>query len=167
MDKYTKALRMVFRVPLGIFYILLGILLIGISFWVSTFSDVASMLLLIAFCVSGFIINFGFGYAFLGDEYKTTNVVRDGHTIFAPVETKKFLKRRKFVTLIGFIAYILLAVYYIVRMILTSINTSKLLGVGFHISGGVLIVFAILSLVFAFCFFMVYKKTKHIDLNEK
>ena len=38
MDKYTKALIMFFRTIIGIFCILVGVSLIGISFWISTFS---------------------------------------------------------------------------------------------------------------------------------
>ena len=67
MDKYTKALLMVIKIPVGVLCSLLGLALIGVSFWVSTFSDIASMLLLIALLAGGALINFGIGYAFLGD----------------------------------------------------------------------------------------------------
>ena len=167
MDKYTKALMMVFKVPIGIFCILAGLGFIGVSVWVSTFSDIASMILLISLLGGGFLINYGIGYAFLGDNYKSTNLVRDGKTLFAPVESKKFLKRRKIVTFIGFVAYILLAIYYIVRLILVNIYMEYLQHINYNTSVATLIIFAIISLVFAFCLFMVYKRTKHIDLNEK
>ena len=111
---------MVIKIPVGIFCILAGLAFIGVSFWVSTFSDIASMLLIASLLGGGAIINFGIGYAFLGDEYKSTNIVRDGNTAFAPVESNKFLKRRKIVTFIGFVSYMLLAVYYIVRAILVK-----------------------------------------------
>lgn len=58
MDKYTKTLLLVLKVPVGIFCILLGISFIGISVWVSTFSDVASMILLISLLAGGCLINF-------------------------------------------------------------------------------------------------------------
>lgn len=163
MDKYTKILIMFLKIPVGIFCILVGISLIGLSVWVSTFSDVASMLFLISLLAGGALINFGFGYAFLDDEYKATNIVRDGNTTFTPVKTTKFLKRRKLVTLIGSIAYMLLAIYYIVRMILVNIYIQQ---IDFNTNIVALIIFAILSLVVAFFLFMLYKKTKHIDLNE-
>ena len=164
MDKYTKALMMVIKIPIGIFCILAGLAFIGVSFWVSTFSDIASMLLIASLLGGGAIINFGIGYAFLGDEYKSTNIVRDGNTAFAPVESNKFLKRRKIVTFIGFVSYMLLAVYYIVRAILVNIFAERL---DYDANIVALIIFAVVSLLPAFCLFMLYKRTKHIDLGEK
>jgi hypothetical protein len=164
VDKYTKALMMVIKIPVGIFCILAGLAFIGVSFWVSTFSDIASMLLIASLLGGGAIINFGIGYAFLGDEYKSTNIVRDGNTAFAPVESNKFLKRRKIVTFIGFVSYILLAVYYIVRAILVNVFAERF---DYDANIVALIIFAVVSLLPAFCFFMLYKRTKHIDLGEK
>jgi hypothetical protein len=164
VDKYTKALMMVIKIPVGIFCILAGLAFIGVSFWVSTFSDIASMLLIASLLGGGAIINFGIGYAFLGDEYKSTNIVRDGNTAFAPVESNKFLKRRKIVTFIGFVSYMLLAVYYIVRAILANIFAERF---DYDANIVALIIFAVVSLLPAFCLFMLYKRTKHIDLGEK
>ena len=96
MDKYTKAFFTAIKIPIGVFCILIGLALIGVSLWVSTFSDVASMILIISLLGGGALINYGIGYAFLGDEYKATNFVRGGDTKFAVVETTKLLKRRKF-----------------------------------------------------------------------
>ena len=163
MDKYTKALMMVIKIPVGIFCVLAGLGFIGVSFWVSTFSDIASMLLIISLLAGGALMNFGIGYAFLGDEYKSTNIVRDGNTKFAPIESTKFLKRRKIVTFIGSVSYILLAVYYVVRAILVNIYVAH---IDFEPSTAALIIFAIVSLIPAFCLFMLYKRTKHIDLGE-
>lgn len=164
MDKYTKALIMVVKIPVGIFCILAGLGFIGISFWISTFSDIASMVLIASLLGGGAIINFGIGYAFLGDEYKSTNIVRGGNTAFAPVESNKFLKRRKIVTFIGFVSYILLAVYYILRAILVNIFAERL---DYDANIVALIIFAVVSLLLAFCLFMLYKRTKHMDLGEK
>lgn len=167
MDKYTKAFMMIFKIPIGLISIFAGLALIGVSVWVSTFSDVASMILLMALLGGGCIINFGIGYIFLGDEYKATHLVRDGNTVFAPVETPKFLKRRKIVTFIGFIAYILLAVYYIIRIILDIVLMEKLINIDYSTSIIALILYALAALVFAFGLFMIYKRTKHIDLKEE
>ncbi len=167
MDKYSKSFIMIFKIPIGIFYILAGIALIGVSVWVSTFSDVASMIFLISLLGGGFAINYGVGYAFLGDKYRATNIVRDGNTVFEVVETPKLLKRRKVVTLIGFISYILLAVYYIIRIILVCNYMAYLQHINYNTSIVALIIFSIIALIIAFAFFMIYKKTKHIDLNEK
>ena len=164
MDKYTRAMMRAVQIPVGIICILAGLGLIGVSFWVSTFSDIASMLLIMALLGGGAIINFGVGYAFLGDEYKATNIVRGGNTSFAPVETIKFLTRRKIVTFIGFAAYILLAIYYGVRAILVNVYIDRL---DFDPSIPALIAFAVVSLFLAFFLFMLYKKTKHIDLGEE
>ena len=167
MDKYTKAMLMMVKIPVGIFCVVLGLGLIGVSVWVSTFSDVASMLLLIALLAGGALINFGVGYAFLGDEYKATNIVRDGNTAFAPVETTEFLQRRKLVTLIGAIAYAALALYYVVRAIWSGINLEYLEEIDYNTSIIALIMFALISLAVAFFLFMLYKRTKHIDLKEE
>ena len=167
MDKYTKSLIFVLKIPVGIICILAGLALISISFWVSTFSDVASLLFVIAFLGGGGIINFGVGYAFLGDEYKATRIVRDGDTRFTPVKSTKFLKRRKLVTFIGVIAYLVLTLYYIVRAILVGVYRDYLEQTGFNSSIIALVCYAIISLVVAFCLFMLYKRTKHIDLGEK
>ena len=121
MDKYTKAFLLVLKIPIGIICILAGIAFVGVSLWISTFSDIASMILLASLLGGGALINYGLGYGFLGDEYKATKYVRDGNTRFTPVTTPKFLKRRKIVTFMGFISYILLSVYYIIRTILVSI----------------------------------------------
>ena len=164
MDKYSKALIMFIKIPIGIFCILIGLGLIGVSFWVSTFSDVASMLLLVALLGGGALINFGVGYAFLDDEYKATRIVRDGNTTFTPATTEKFLKRRKLVTFIGFVSYVLLAVYYVVRAILFGVLMKQ---TDFDTNVVALIVFSIISLVFAIFLFLLYKKTKHVDLNEQ
>ena len=164
MDKYSKALIMFIKIPIGVFCILIGLSLIGVSFWVSTFSDVASMLLLISLLGGGALINFGIGYAFLGDEYKSTRIVRDGNTTFTPVTTEKFLKRRKLVTFIGFVSYVLLAVYYVVRAILFGVFIKQ---TDFNTNVVALIAFSIISLVFAIFLFLLYKKTKHVDLNEQ
>ena len=164
MDKYSKALIMFIKIPIGIFCVLIGLSLIGVSFWVSTFSDVASMLLLISLLGGGALINFGIGYAFLGDEYKSTRIVRDGNTTFTPVTTEKFLKRRKLVTFIGFVSYVLLAVYYVVRAILFGIFIKQ---TDFNTNVVALIAFSVISLVFAIFLFLLYKKTKHVDLNEQ
>jgi hypothetical protein len=166
MDKYTKALLMVIKVPVGVFCSLLGLALIGVSFWVSTFSDIASMVLLIALLGGGALINFGIGYAFLGDEYKATNIVRDGNTTFAPNTTERFLKRRKIVMLIGFIAYLLLSVYYVVRAILVGAYYGYLQDIDFNTNIVAVIIFAVISLFLSIVFFLLYKKTKHVDLNE-
>ena len=167
MDKYSKAVFTVIKIPTGIFCILLGIGLIGVSFYVSTFSDVASMILIISFLGGGALINYGIGYAFLGDEYKATNMVRGGNTKFAIKETPKLLKRRKIVLFIGFIAYLVLTIYYIVRIILDIIFMEHLQEIYFNTSIVALIFFAIIFIVVAFCLFMIYKKTKHIDLKEE
>ena len=167
MDKYTRALIMVIKIPVGIFCVLVGLGLIGVSAWVSTFSDVASMILLMSLLASGALINFGVGYAFLGDEYKATHIVRGGSTTFTPVETKKFLTRRKIVTLIGSISYALLACYYVARAIWSGIYIEYLIDIDYNTSIVALIIFAVLSLVVAFCLFMLYKRTKHIDLKEE
>lgn len=167
MDKYTKALFLVIKIPIGIICILTGLSFIGISVWVSTFSDIASMILIMSLLGGGFLINYGVGYAFLDDQYKATHIVRDGNTSYSPVETIKFLKRRKLVTFIGFISYVMLSLYYIVRTILVSIYITYLQENDFNTNIIALIAFAIISLVVAFCFFMLYKRTKHIDLKEK
>ncbi len=164
MDKYTKSLMMVIKIPVGVFCVLAGLGFIGVSFWVSTFSDIASMLLIMSLLGGGAIINFGIGYAFLGDEYKATNIVRDGNTSFAPVESTKFLKRRKIVTFIGFVSYIILAIYYIVRAIFANAFAVRF---DYDASIVALIIFAVVALILAFCLFMLYKRTKHIDLGEK
>ena len=164
MDKYTKALMMVIKIPVGVFCVLAGLGFIGVSFWVSTFSDIASMLLIMALLGGGAIINFGIGYAFLGDEYKATNIVRDGNTSFAPVESTKFLKRRKIVTFVGFISYVLLAIYYIVRAIFANAFAQRF---DYDANIVALIIFAVVALILAFCLFMLYKRTKHIDLGEQ
>ena len=164
MDKYTKALMMVIKIPVGVFCVLAGLGFIGVSFWVSTFSDIASMLLIMALLGGGAIINFGIGYAFLGDEYKATHIVRGGNTSFAPVESTKFLKRRKIVTFIGFISYVLLAIYYIVRAIFANAFAQRF---DYDASIVASIIFAVIALVLAFCLFMLYKRTKHIDLGEQ
>jgi heme/copper-type cytochrome/quinol oxidase subunit 4 len=166
MDKYTKALLMVIKIPVGVFCSLLGLALIGVSFWVSTFSDIASMVLLIALLGGGALINFGIGYAFLGDEYKATNIVRDGNTTFAPNTTERFLKRRKIVMLIGFIAYLLLSVYYVVRAILVGAYYGYLQDIDFNTNIVAVIIFAVISLFLSIVFFLLYKKTKDVDLNE-
>ena len=103
----------------------------------------------------------------MGDEYKATKYVRDGNTRFTPVTTPKFLKRRKIVTFMGFISYILLSVYYIIRTILVSIYFGYIETNYYDPSIVALIIFALISLVVAFCFFMLYKRTKHIDLKEE
>ncbi len=167
MDKYTKTLIMMLRIPIGIISILIGLSFIGLSIWVSTFSDIASMIFIISLLGGGFLINYGIGYAFLGDEYKATNIVRDGNTMFTPIKSAKFLKRRKIATFIGFISYLLLSIYYIVRVILVCKYMGYLQSIYFNTNITALIVFAIISLILAFCLFMVYKKTKHVDLNEK
>lgn len=166
MDKYSKILLMLLRIPVGIFCILVGVAFIGLSVWVSTFSDIASMIFLIALFGGGFLINYGVGYAFLGDEYKATHIVRDGKTLFTPVLSEKFLKRRKIVTFIAFISYLVLFLYYVVRVILVYAYMDYLQSTYFNTSPIALIIFAVLSLVVAFVFFLVYKKTKHVDLNE-
>ena len=167
MDKYTNSILFIFKMIIGIFCIITGLGFIVVSVWVSTFSDVASMILLVAILGGGALINYGLGYAFLGDEYKATNYVRGGNTTFTPETTPKFLQRRKIVTLIGAIAYLVLAIYYVVRTILGSIYIGYLEEIGFNTSIAALIVFAVMSLVIAFCMFMLYKRTKHIDLQEE
>ncbi len=166
MDKYSKTLYMILTIPIGVFCILVGLGLIAVSVWVSTFSDVASMILIISILGGGAIINFGVGYAFLGDEYKATNIVKNGRTTFSPVTTPKFLKRRKIVTCVGFISYICLSLYYLVRIILTSIFMERLKEIDYNSSIVALIIFAIISLFLSLFLFLLYKKTKHIDLNE-
>lgn len=164
MDKYTKSLMLVIKIPVGVFCVLAGLGFIGVSFWVSTFSDIASMLLIMALLGGGAIINFGIGYAFLGDEYKATHIVRGGNTSFAPVESTKFLKRRKIVTFVGFISYVLLAIYYIVRAIFANTFAQRF---DYDANIVALIIFAVIALILAFCLFMLYKRTKHIDLGEQ
>jgi hypothetical protein len=166
MDKYTKTLILMIKIPIGILCALLGLGLVGVSIWVSTFSDIASMILLIAFLGGGALINFGIGYAFLGDEYKATNIVRDGNTTFTPNTTDRFLKRRKIVMFIGFIAYLLLSVYYVVRAILVGAYYGYLQDIDFNTNIVAVIIFAVISLFLSIVFFLLYKKTKHIDLNE-
>ena len=167
MDKYTNSILFIFKMIIGIFCSIAGLGFIVVSVWVSTFSDIASMILLVAILGGGALINYGLGYAFLGDEYKATRYVRGGDTKFTPVLTPKFLKRRKIVTFLGFISYILLAVYYIVRIIIESIYYGYFQEIGYSTSIIALIIFIIIALICAFCFYMLYKKTKHIDLNEK
>ena len=166
MDKYTKTLLMIIKIPIGVFCSLVGLGFIGVSVWVSTFSDVASMILIMSLLGGGALINFGVGYAFLGDEYKATHTVRRGNTTFTPVESTKFLTRRKFVMFIGFISYLLLTLYYAVRAILSGIYWEYLQENDYNSSIVALIIFALISLVVAFCLFLLYKRTKHIDLKE-
>ena len=163
MDKYTQALMMFIKSPLGIFCVLIGLGLVGVSIWVSTFSDEASMILIASLFGGGAVINYGVGYAFLGDEYRATNIVRDGDTKFAPIETTRFLKRRKIVTFMGFISYVALSIYYVVRAILVSVFIER---IDFEPNVIVLIVYAVISLIPAIILFLLYKKTKHIDLGE-
>jgi hypothetical protein len=58
----------------------------------------------------------------------------------------------------------LLAVYYIVRAILVNVFAERF---DYDANIVALIIFAVVSLLPAFCFFMLYKRTKHIDLGEK
>ena len=167
MDKYTKTLIMMIKIPVGIFCMLAGLGFIGVSVWVSTFSDIASMILIVALLGGGALVNFGLGYAFLGDEYRTTGYVRNGNTTFAPEETTKFLTRRKIVTFTGFVSYIILAVYYVARVIFSCIFAGMLREMDYNTSIAALIIFAVISLVAAFFLFLLYKKTKHIDLGEE
>ena len=167
MDKYTKTLMMIIKIPLGIFCILVGLALIAVSVWVSTFSDVASMILIMSLLAGVALISYGIGYAFLGDEYKATHIVRNGNTTFAPIETKKLLVRRKLVTFIGFISYIALTIYYIVRAILSYVYMEYLQEIYFNTNIIALILFSIISLIVAFCLLMLYKRTKYIDLKEE
>ena len=167
MDKYTKALLMLIKIPVGIICILIGLSLIGISVWVSTFSDVASMILIMALLGGGALINYGVGYAFLGDEYKVTNFVRNGNTSFMPVESTKFLIRRKKVTFIGVVSYVLLACYYAARVIFNCVYVEYLQEIDFNTNNIVLIIFVVISLAVAFGLLMLYKRTKYIDLNEE
>ena len=154
MDKYTKTLIMMIKIPVGIFCIIAGLGLIGVSVWVSTFSDIASMILIMALLGGGALINFGLGYAFLNDEYKNSGYVRGGRTTFAPKETKAFLTRRKIVTFIGFISYILLAIYYITRVVLSYIFAGILQEMDYNSSIVALISFAIISLIIAVFMFL-------------
>ena len=163
MDKYTKALMTLIKVPAGVFCVLAGLAFIGVSVWVSTFSDIASMILIGALLGGGALMNFGIGYAFLGDEYKATNIVREGNTRFTPIESTKFLTRRKIVTFTGFVAYLVLAVYYAIRAILVNVYVNV---IDFEPNTVALIIFAVVSLFPALFFFLLYKKTKHIDLSE-
>ena len=167
MDKYTKTLIMMIKIPVGIFCMLAGLGFIGVSVWVSTFSDIASMILIVALLGGGALVNFGLGYAFLGDEYRATGYVRNGNTTFAPEETTKFLTRRKIVTFTGFVSYIILAVYYVARVIFSCIFAGMLREMDYDTSIAALIIFAVISLVAAFFLFLLYKKTKHIDLGEE
>ena len=166
MDKYSKTLMMLLKIPLGIFYILVGAALIGVSVWVSTFSDIASMILLMALLGGGAVINLGVGYAFLGDEYKATSTVRGGDTRFAPVLTPQFLTRRKIVTLVGAIAYVVLALFYVVRAIFGGAWMLGIPAEDYDTNVVALIIYAVLSLFVAFFLFILYKKTKHEDLGE-
>ena len=168
MDKYSRAIARMIEVPTGIFCMLIGVVFIGISFWVSTFSDVASMILLPALLGGGALINFGLGYAFLGDQYKATNLVRDGRTLYTPVETENFLKRRKIVTFIGFISYVVLAVFYVGRIFwINLIFSDYFKEIDYDTSIVALIIYAVMALIVAYIFFLLYKKTKHIDLKEE
>ena len=167
MDKYSKTLYKILEVFVGVFCILVGLALIGVSIWVSTFSDVASIILIMALLGGGPLINYGVGYGFLGDQYKATHLVRNGRTVFTNVKTPEFLKRRKIVTFIGFISYIVLAVYYVIRMILPKIYANTEQYADYDTSIVALIIYAIISLFIAFVLFMLHKKTKHVDLNEE
>ena len=162
MDKYTNTLLSFFRIIIGTFCILIGLAFISVSLWVSTFSDIASMILIIALLGGGALINFGVGYAFLKDEYKLNNYVREGNSTFSPVETTNFLIRRKIVTFTGFICYVLLSIYYIVRIFIGPFFIED-----YEPSIAALIAFSVLSLVVSFCLLMVYLRTKNIDLNEE
>lgn len=166
MDKYTKTLLQIIKIPIGIFCALVGIAFIAVSVWVSTFSDVASMIFIASLLGGGCLINFGIGYAFLGDEYKATNIVRDGNTTFTPVTSTKYLQRRKVVTFVGFVSYLILTLYYIVRTILVCVYSKQLQDSNFNTNVFALIVFAIISLVVAVCLLLLYKKTKHVDLKQ-
>ena len=69
--------------------------------------------------------------------------------------------------LIGFISYALLSVYYVARVILSSIYAGLLKDMDFNTNIAALILFAVISLFVAFCLFLLYKRTKHIDLKEE
>ena len=64
----------------------------------------------------------------------------------------------------GFVSYIVLSVYYIVRAILVNIFIEH---IDFEPNIVALIIFAVISLIPAVFLFLLYKKTKHIDLGEK
>jgi len=167
MNKYSKALRHMWRIPYGIFCILFGIAFFGVSIWVSTFSDIASMIFIVSLLGGGFIINYGIGYAFLGDEYKLSNYVRDGNSTFEVIETPKFLKRRLWVTFIASIAYFLLAIYYIVRIIFNIKNSAYYEHIGYNFNNGALIAFVVVSLIIAVVFFLIAAKTKVENFKKK
>ena len=58
----------------------------------------------------------------------------------------------------------ILAVYYVVRAILFGVFIKQ---TDFDTNVVALIAFSIISLVFAIFLFLLYKKTKHVDLNEQ
>ena len=115
-----------------------------------------SMILIMAFLGGGFIINYGVGYAFLGDEYRLSSYVHDGESTFEVVETPKLLGRRMWVTFLGSIAYAGLAIFYLVR----TLQLAKIEG-----ANAVLIGCIIVSLIMAVIFFLFAGKTK-IEYNK-
>ena len=86
------------------------------------------------------------GAAFQKD--KLNNYVREGNSTFSPVETTNFLIRRKIVTFTGFICYVLLSIYYIVRIFIGPFFIED-----YEPSIAALIAFSVLSLVVAFCLY--------------
>ena len=58
----------------------------------------------------------------------------------------------------------LLAVYYTVRAIFSNAFAECF---DYDANIVALIIFAVVALILAFCLFMLYKRTKHIDLGEQ
>ncbi len=159
MDKYSRALSKVFRFIAGMFCILVGLALVGVGVWGSfAVSSAFSMILIIVVLGAGFIINAGIGLAFLGDKYEHTDIVHEGETMMAVVETPQLLKRRMWVLFLGSVAYVGLMIFYIVRTIFFA-----RLGV----IDGIMIGCAVVSLIAAIIMFMMSASIKVRHFKDK
>ncbi len=155
-NKYSKILDKLWRIPMGCFMILFGAATIVLSFWFTfAISYIGNILVLGMIMGGGFIIHHGLGKAFFNDQYQLSGLVIDGDSVIEPVETPKYLKRRMWFCFIEFLAYTLLAIYYIV---LGCIFSAALLWY---------LVFAVVAVVFAVIFFLIAAKTKTEDLANK
>ena len=159
MFKNIKNVAKAVSIYKGILYMIAGYLFISIS--LSIFKNPVAPSFIFPFCLfaGGYTFNLGLGLTILGDEYKLHRSSRNRELTFEPKETPKFLKRRKIVTLIGTISYVMLSIYYLIRLIILffgSYDTFDLVE---------LIISIIVSLCFGICIFNVYRRTRYIKLK--
>ena len=163
MNKYEKILKMMGRILLGFFMIVVcGIgFVVGVPIFLCMESGPLGIMIgLVSIPLGGFLMMQGINIAILNQPYKLTGIVKEGQSTIEAVKTLKYTKLSMWFCFFGAIIYLGISIFSFIYAF-SHYSEIKI----------IMIVVGVISLILSIIFFLMAGKRKidakhHINIEE-